>query len=52
MTDALIVGAGYMAKEYVKVLKNINIPFEVIGRSKKMLKTLKKNWVYKLNMVV
>ncbi|MFJ3388330.1 Gfo/Idh/MocA family protein [Lysinibacillus sp. NPDC086135] len=35
MTDVLIVGAGYMAKEYVKVLKDINIPFEVIGRSGK-----------------
>ncbi|MTI84034.1 MAG: Gfo/Idh/MocA family oxidoreductase [Firmicutes bacterium] len=29
-----LIGAGYMALEYAKVLKNQNFPFEVIGRSK------------------
>lgn len=27
-----IIGAGYMAQEYCKVLKNLNKPFKVIGR--------------------
>lgn len=35
MTGVLIVGAGYMAKEYVKVLINMNMPFVVVGRSEK-----------------
>lgn len=31
----LLVGAGYMAVEYVKVLKSIKIPVIVVGRGKK-----------------
>jgi predicted dehydrogenase len=34
MTNVLVVGAGYMAKEYVKVLKSMKVSFDVIGRSR------------------
>lgn len=36
----LIVGAGYMAKEYAKVLKDMAIPFEICGRSEVNAKKL------------
>ena len=31
----LIVGAGYMAEEYIKVLKYLKINFDLISRGKK-----------------
>lgn len=34
MTQVLLVGVGNMAKEYAKVLKELNIAFDVIGRGK------------------
>ncbi|WP_342600374.1 Gfo/Idh/MocA family oxidoreductase [Psychrobacillus sp. FSL H8-0483] len=34
MMDVLLVGAGYMAKEYVKVLDALNVNYSVVGRSK------------------
>lgn len=42
MTNVLVVGAGYMAKEYVKVLKSIKVAFDVIGRNKKNAKVFEK----------
>ena len=30
-----LIGTGYMSREYSKVLKHLNIPFSVIGNSKK-----------------
>jgi len=35
LIHVLVVGAGYMAKEYVKVLRSMDISFEVVGRSEK-----------------
>lgn len=33
-----LIGAGYMAKEYAKVLKALEIPFTVIGRNEENCK--------------
>lgn len=30
--NVLLIGTGYMAKEYAKVLTTLNIPFDVVGR--------------------
>lgn len=38
----LLVGAGPMAMEYAKVLKSLNYPFVVVGRSKKSAKEFEK----------
>ena len=38
----LLVGAGYMAIEYAKVLKAMKKPFIVVGRSRKSAKNFKK----------
>lgn len=42
MTHVLLVGAGYMGKEYAKVLNDMNISFNVIGRSKEGAEAFKK----------
>lgn len=44
MKHVLLVGAGNMAKQYVKVLKSMKISFEVIGRSEKSTKLLEKEF--------
>ena len=31
----LLIGAGYMSREYIKILTDMNIPFTVIGKSEK-----------------
>ncbi len=36
-----IIGAGYMAREYAKVLQSLNTPFLVIGRGEKSVDLLK-----------
>ncbi len=38
----LVIGAGYMAEEYVKVLKGLHISFSVIGRNKKKAEDFQK----------
>lgn len=38
----LLAGAGYMAKEYAKILKDMNISFVVVGRSEKSAEDFKK----------
>ena len=38
----LLVGAGYMAKEYIKALSHLRIDFDLVGNSKKNVKTLEK----------
>jgi predicted dehydrogenase len=38
----LLIGAGYMAREYVKVLKAMKVPFVVVGRSEKSVKNFEK----------
>jgi predicted dehydrogenase len=37
----LLVGAGYMAKEYLKVLKNFNIELEVVGMGRSNVDLIK-----------
>lgn len=37
----LLVGAGYMGKEYAKVLRAMNFSFSVVGRSKESVKKFK-----------
>jgi hypothetical protein len=38
----LLVGAGYMAEEYVKVLNHLKIDFDLVGNGKKKVKILEK----------
>ncbi|MDR2457052.1 MAG: Gfo/Idh/MocA family oxidoreductase [Clostridiales Family XIII bacterium] len=40
--EILLIGAGYMAKEYGKVLKGLNKPFKVFGRGKESAKEFEK----------
>lgn len=42
MTHVLLVGAGYMAKEYVKVLKALDVSFDVVGRGKESAEAFQK----------
>ncbi len=42
--DILILGSGYMANEYLKVLSNTKFKVLVIGRSEKKIDDLKKNY--------
>ncbi|TCP22921.1 putative dehydrogenase [Tenacibaculum skagerrakense] len=35
MKKVLLIGTGFMAKEYAKVLKGMNVPFDVVGRGQK-----------------
>ena len=38
----LLVGAGYMAEEYIKVLNHLRIDFDLVGNGKKKVKNLEK----------
>ena len=40
----LIVGAGYMAEEYVKVLQYLKLNFDLIGRGKKNVNRISKKY--------
>ena len=42
--DVLVVGAGKIAEEHIKVLLALNLSIEVIGRGKKNVKLLAKNF--------
>ena len=44
MMHVLLVGTGYMAKEYVKVLKDMDISFDVVGRSKESAESFQKEF--------
>ena len=41
--DTILVGSGYMALEYAKVLDALNIKYEVIGRGENSAKSFKDN---------
>lgn len=45
-----LIGTGYMGKCYAKVLQNLNLPFKVIGNSKKSVEEFKKE--FKLNVFI
>ena len=41
MSSLLLVGTGYMGKEYAKVLKAMNVPFIAVGRSQESVNKFK-----------
>ncbi|MGG2109435.1 Gfo/Idh/MocA family oxidoreductase [Lysinibacillus pakistanensis] len=42
MTHVLLVGAGYMAKEYAKILKALDVSFDVVGRGQENAEAFQK----------
>lgn len=40
----ILVGAGYMAEEYIKVLKDLDVYFEVIGNGQKNAEKIRKEY--------
>lgn len=45
----LVVGAGNMAQEYIKVLDVLNVPFSVIGRGSQKVEKLKNKYNIKIS---
>ncbi len=49
ITKVLIVGSGYMATEYAKVLTGLNIAYEVVGRGISNCKKMEKKFSVKVH---
>tara|TARA_B100001250_G_scaffold93253_1_gene77722 strand:+ start:12332 stop:13306 length:975 start_codon:yes stop_codon:yes gene_type:complete len=49
ITKVLIVGSGYMATEYAKVLTGLNVAFEVVGRGISNCKKMEKKFSVKVH---
>ena len=42
--DVLIVGAGFMANEYLKTLQILSVNYDLVGKRKKNVKNLEKKF--------
>lgn len=49
ITKVLIVGSGYMATEYAKVLTGLNVAFEIVGRGISNCKKMEKKFSVKVH---
>jgi predicted dehydrogenase len=49
LNKVLIIGSGYMAKEYAKVLKSLDLEFEVVGRGKMNCKKMEDEFSIKVH---
>ena len=51
MNKILLIGTGYMAKEYLKILQFMGTDFTVLGNSKKAVRLFTRKQMSKQNQV-